>query len=702
MHHLSSFLLLATLFLSCSPKTPPTVQPELPLPPAPVFQVTIPFEQIEKDYAATTPQPLDDAARAKALALGERFSSSATAAYTTFIARLQEPSAPTFDNTVGALDDFRNSLLLGAYELDFLQSVHPDNYLREAAILYRQEAEKYLIALDMNQALYRRMASLAPQREGLNEDQRNLYDDLMLDYSLAGLDRPAEVLDRIRSLKEELSLLQTEFAQNLAKHQDPTLVTAAELTGMDQKFLNQLERRGDMYVIEAITAQVGPLLKHCSNEDLRKTILTKFRNRAAEKNKPLLKQVLHKRQELAKLLGYANHAEVRLIPRMAKTPGRVLEFLEGMHAAFLPRGQEELASLRQLKRDALKDPSVDLFPWDHEFYSNVMREQHFHIDLAKFSEYFPLQAVLENGLFGVYQTLFSVTFREVQRLSYHPDVRTFEVFDGEQKIGTFLLDLFPRPNKYTHAAEFSLKGHKVFSDGTVQLPEAAIVCNFTKPTPSEPSLLTPYEIETLFHEFGHLMHELLSETRYFQQSGTSVKHDFVETPSQLLERWPRDRAIVSRFARHYQTNKPLPEEYLVYMEEEPRFLPGLATLAQLFYATYDLRLHLGEPPADTSAMWRDLSAEFPGAIYVEGTSPEAGFGHLMEYDAGYYAYLWAEVLAADLFAAMRAQGLLDPVAGQRLRALLFAPGGSVDPNTLMLELLGREPDKKAFLAERGL
>ncbi len=699
---LGTLVLSLLAFQACSSKIPPVLLVAGELPPPPEFKPDVSYDAIAKEYAETSPQPFTETSRAAIDEVVTRFTTTTRQAYDRFLASLTDAAPRTFDNTVGALDDFLNSFYLGLYELNYLMNVHPDNYLREVARLYLQEAEKYDIALGMNEALYRAVASLSDQRAVMAPDQRAIFDDMMLDYELSGMTKDAPTRAKIKVLLEQLADLATAFEQHLAKFQDPTVVEPSALEGMDEKFLNQLDKQEGKIVIPLYGTVVNTLLKHCANAELRRIVYTKYRNRAAEKNKPLLAEVLQKRFEVAGLLGLPSHAAVRLKPRMAKTPERVREFLRGLHTAFQQRAVQEMEELVLLKRELTKDPAAVIEPWDLHFYSTILRERRFKVEVQKFPEYFPLERVIQDGLFKVYQTLFSVTFKKVDRPVYHPDVTTYEIWDDDKLIGTFLMDLFPRPNKYTHAAQFGLRKRKILADGSIQLPEAAIVCNFAKPTPTEPSLLPPGEVETLFHEFGHLMHTLLSESRYMSHSGTAVKRDFVETPSQLLERWPMNRSIVQGFARHYKTGEAIPEEYIVYMVEQQRFLSGINTLGQVFYATYDLELHAGQPVADSTALWRELAATFPGVLYLDGTVPEASFGHLMGYDAGYYGYLWAEVLSADMFAEMQRSGLLDPKAGNRLRRIVLAPGGTVDPNDIVREFLGREVDRSAFLEEKGI
>lgn len=673
-------------------------------PPPPVFNVSIDYKKIAEQYKDNDPQELTIERRLEIEQMVDGIAKNMTIAYDELKQSLLSQEGPrTFASTIAPIDKFYHRFRTEISQADFYMNVHPSNYLREVARAYYQEADRYGILLAQDEAIYAMVREAAENDKNLGPEEAMIVKTMLDDYRMAGMDKSAEVRAKIRKLKEQLSELETEFSQNIATAQDPTPVTKADLVGMDDRFLEQLTKKGEGYEIPLYHSVVAKLMQHCANENLRKTVFLKFKNVAKEKNRAILKRVQGLRYELAGLLGFPTHDHAQLSQRMAQDPERVLAFLGDLKQSLLPLGAKEKEQLTALKRETTKDPKAEVYAWDFAFYSNLLEEKTFNIDSHRFPEYFQLERVINDGLFAVYQTIFSLQFKKVDQPTYHPDVMAYEVYSDGKVIGSFLMDLFPRPNKYNHAAEFSHVARRIGEDGAITLPKAAIVCNFTKPTEKEPSLLQPGEVTTFFHEFGHLMHELLSETRYASLSGTNVKHDFVEAPSQTLERWPMDDAVLNKFAKHYKTGEPIPANYIQYMKGSSKFLAGLKNLYQILYATYDLTTHGAPPFMDSTELWEKLAGEITyGLAYAKGTSPEASFGHLMGYDAGYYGYLWSEMMAADIFSTFKEKGTMNVEQGMRLRKGILAKGGSVDPNVLMREFLGREPSNKAFLKEIGV
>lgn len=326
------------------------------------------------------------------------------------------------------------------------------------------------------------------------------------------------------------------------------------------------------------------------------------------------------------------------------------------------------------------------------------------MDSQKIKEYFPADHVTEQML-GVYQKLLGLKFRLIENAAtWHPDVKLYEIADasGGGPIAYFYLDLFPREGKYKHAAAFPLISGRLLPDGSYQKPVAAMVANFNKPAKNRPSLLTHDEVKTFFHEFGHIMHQTVTTARYGRFSGSSTARDFVEAPSQMLENWVWDREVLQSLSGHYlDHSKKLPNELLGKMLAAKNADSGLVHLRQLLFGSVD-QLYHGWPPSNTTAAYARLAKEVSMIPMSDGVHPEASFGHLMGYDAGYYGYLWSKVYAEDMFSRFKAEGVLNPVLGRRYRTEILERGSSRDEMESLKAFLGREPDEAAFLESIGL
>ena len=342
--------------------------------------------------------------------------------------------------------------------------------------------------------------------------------------------------------------------------------------------------------------------------------------------------------------------------------------------------------------------------WEVSFYNNLLMRNKYSIDQEKVKEYFALDNVM-NGLFKITQQLFGVKYVQVADASvWHQDVKAFDVKQDGITIGRFYLDLFPRENKYTHAACFTIRKGKQYG-GVYQMPVAALICNFNAPAAGKPSLLTHAQAVTFFHEFGHVLHNLLTKAELASQSGTSVKRDFVEAPSQIFENWVWNYDALKLFARHYKTGEILPKELFQKMSAARNVGSGLAASAQINYGVLDMTLHdRYDPNGDKSTT--DVAKEVYNSImpfdFVDGTNYQAAFGHLTCYAAGYYGYMWSKVYAEDMFSVFEKNGILDQKTGMRYREAILANGGSKDEFEMVKDFLGREPDQKAFFRSLGL
>ena len=387
-------------------------------------------------------------------------------------------------------------------------------------------------------------------------------------------------------------------------------------------------------------------------------------------------------------------------------PNNVWEFENDLRDKVRPKAEQDIKEMLKMKAKTTGENETTIYSWEAGYYENLILKDNFQLDQEEVRQYFEFNNVT-NGLFTVYQELFNITFRKINKPSvWHEDVLMYEVFDNDSKelIGRFYLDMFPRANKYGHAAAFSVTIGKMTKSGYTK-PATALVCNFPKPTEYQPSLLTHDDVETYFHEFGHLVHGVLTLSPLMYYAGTAVARDFVEAPSQMLENWVWEKESLALFAKHYKTNEVIPDELLDKMFAAKNVNSGTKALQQIYYGVLDFTLHSDFDP-DGDKTTTDIVASLQNEItlypYQEGTHKEASFGHLNGYGAAYYGYKWSEVYAQDMFSIFEEKGVMNKEQGMRYRKIILEKGGTEDPLSLVKEFLGREPNSNAFLRSMGL
>ncbi|NOX54418.1 MAG: Zn-dependent oligopeptidase, partial [Planctomycetes bacterium] len=451
----------------------------------------------------------------------------------------------TFQNTVGAIDDLIVRLRLDTEMLQFMAYVSPDAEERERGQQAEEDVRNWLIGLQQREDLYRAVKAYADRKPELEGERRRLLDHTLRDFRRAGMALPKADRDRLKQLRTELNKLSIQFEKNIREDETRVALTQDELKGLADDWLKTQPFTSGLYLVGMDYPSFLPVMDLCESETTRKKVWIAYKRRAGQKNIQLLERILKLRAEIAKLLGYRHPADFEIEIRMAKNADRVLEFYKKLRPLVRKKAQRDWQEFLDAKRRHTGDPKAKLYPWDQSFYEKRLLREKYAVDTEKVREYFPLNQVLQ-GLFRITQSLYGVTYRDIASEAedrgwrlWHPDVRLFEVTDQAtgEVLGHFYLDLHPRPHKYTHAAQWGLYPRKVWPDGTVQKPLAALVCNFTKPTADKPALLSHDEVETLFHEFGHLLHSLLTEATFGEFSGTATARDFVEAPSQMFEEW---------------------------------------------------------------------------------------------------------------------------------------------------------------------
>ncbi len=647
-----------------------------------------------------------------AIPAGSPIASQLAAAESEIRAILEIPSGRhTFENTIWALDDAMARLDFSTGMTLFMQHVSTNAEERDAGELAEEHLNAWLIDVSKNEALYNAVREAAANKAKLLPEQERLVKFQLRDFRRAGMDLSEIRRAALTEIQKKMSTLRIEFDGNIRDDESAIFVTRDELLGMPDDWVKQLDRAGKLYVLSMDNPTFIPLLDLCDVELTRQRAWMAYKRRGGKDNIRVLEHILDLRAQAAKLLGYKHSADYEIEVRMAKNAETVKEFYRTLRPLVRQKAEQDWNEFVAAKREHTGDPDATLYPWDTSYYQNRLMQQKYAVDSEKVREYFPMQNVID-GLFSITQSLYGLEYREITDRAaslgkplWHPDVRLFEVWDAAENklLGEFYIDLHPRDNKYNHAAQWGLRQHKKWRDGTYEKPLAALVCNFTKPTADKPSLLSHDEVETFFHEFGHCLHTIVSEADYYQFAGTSVERDFVEAPSQMFENWVWDADVLRTFARHYQTGEPFPDELLSGMIAAKNLGSGLLAEHQFYYGLVDLACNTKEDgKVDTTTIATEFFPQVEMYAKIPGVYYHASFGHLTNYAAGYYGYQWSLVYACDMFQRFKELGMLSPSAGAYYREKILARGGTLDGLDLVRDYLQREPDMNAYLIHLGL
>ncbi len=608
----------------------------------------------------------------------------------------------TFANTIEAFETAKALFADQLQPLTFLNRVSPNPKVRSTAQKMEEASDRYSIAVWNRPDLYQAVKSYADKKESLAPADARLLDQILLTFKRNGHGLSAQDKARLQEKQQRLASLESQFKANVNADNGGLDLTREQLRGLPDEFVHGLARAADgKYHVTLKTPDYAPFMQYAQDAEARRALQLLYNTRAADKNLPILTETLRLRHESAQLLGYKSHPDLALDSRMAQTPQRVWDFLNRLVPLLREKGEKELAELLQLKRQDV--PTAQrLESWDPYHYQEKLRKTKYSLDDEKVKEYFPVDRVVE-GTMRVYERILGVKFTEVANADrWNPDVKLFRVNDAQsgEELGYFYLDLYPREGKYSHAAVMSIISGRTLPGGSYLKPVSAMVANLAKPTPGKPTLLPHDEVETFFHEFGHLMHHTLSKTRYASASAFNVARDFVEAPSQMLENFVWEREILNEISGHYKDGSPLPEELFQKMLAARRVhLGALFYLRQVAYGMIDLVLHTAVPQ-ETSIIFNQIMETIALIPVQPGARSEAAFDHLMNgYDAGYYSYLWSEVFAKDIFTRFKKEGLFNPAVGMAWRREVLEHGADRPEPESLKAFLGRAPDEQAFMAE---
>lgn len=611
----------------------------------------------------------------------------------------------TFENTImgyeRAFDNYGNALGMSG----FLSYVSTDKKFRDAANDLQMQISQYMVDVATRRDVYKAIREYTDTNPRLDPVQAKLVKEMLIGFKNSGMDLNDADLEKFKALNKEKAEYIIKFDKNIQEYKDPLAVTQEQLQGLGEDYIQKLSKTDDgKYLVTLDYPDYVPFMQNADDEQARKELEFKFNRRGGQENVELLEKTLTLRREIARLLGYKNHAELRLEDRMAKNPKTVMAFLKDLQKKLKPLGKKEDKEMIAYKNSKTGKNSRTLYSWESGYWSNKFRKENLELDSEKIKEYFPSQVVID-GMLDLFGGVFGITFEPVDIPVWHPDVKAFKIKDkaSGELVAYFYMDLYPREGKYKHAACFGLVEGEEKQDGTYQIPFVAIVANLNKPSGDTPSLLKHSEVETLFHEFGHVLHNALTKAKYSAFSGTSVSWDFVEAPSQMLERWAWDPQVLKKISKHYQTGEALPDDLIKRMIAAKNFGAGGMYLRQDFFAQYDMTLHTADTTPDTTKLYFELTKKIRGLPLTKGTIPQASFGHIMGgYDAGYYGYLWSEVIAEDFFGEFKKNGIFNPETGLKFRREILEKGGTLDEEKMVENFLGRPADNKPFLKSIGL
>jgi Zn-dependent oligopeptidase len=625
--------------------------------------------------------------------------------------------APTFENTIVALD-FSGENLDRLSSIFFnLNSAETCDEMQKIAQEVSPLLTEFSNDIALNEDLFKRVKAVYDQKDSLNltTEQATLLDKKFKGFSRNGALLNEEDKLKLREIDTELAKIKLTYGENVlaeTNNYQLHITNEADLKGLPdgaKEMAVSLAKSKNLegWVFTLDFPSYLPFVTYVENRELRKEITIAAGKKSFQDNefdnKENVKRIVELRHKRANLLGYKSHSDFVLEERMAQNPEKVLSFLNDLLEKAKPASQKEFAQLTAFAKEL--DGIDQLEKWDGAYYSEKLKQKLFNFDDEILKPYFKLENVL-NGAFTIAEKLFGITFKEVFDIDkYHKDVQTFEVLDFEnQLVAIFYSDFFPRKGKRNGAWMTSYKSQSV-KNGINERPHVSIVCNFTPPTETKPSLLTFNEVTTLFHEFGHALHGMLANTTYPSLSGTSVYWDFVELPSQVMENWCYEPEALALFARHYETGEIIPQEYVEKIKESASFLEGMATLRQLSFGILDMTYHgKSQTIADVKAF--EKQAMEGTSLYpdVAENCMSTSFSHIFQggYSSGYYSYKWAEVLDADAFAYFQEKGIFNKEVATKFKDNVLSKGGTELPMELYKKFRGQEPKADALLKRAGL
>lgn len=616
----------------------------------------------------------------------------------------------TYANTCYAYDRALAKVIQEIRLVQTLMNVSPDEEIRTSCI----EAINRLNALSIdelsqNPAIYKALKAYAlgtGRYEKLNVEQEYYIQEILKGFERNGIGLAENEQKEIRKIKKELGALEHLFETAISKDVKRLEVPRDALGGLTDDSIQALERTADgLYVLGVDYPTYLNVIKNCTIVSTRKALWEAFVSRAYPENQRTLQSIIALRDVLARKLGYPSFADYEIDDEMARSCEIVQQFLQDLIKRSRPKAEEEAQRYKpELSFDIVLSEDGAFQPWDIAFVKTQYKKKHFNFDERVVAEYFPAQQTLQ-ALLDIYERFLSLRFKHLDAsMPWHEDVKAIQVEKADGTlVGYLLLDLFPRPNKFTHACHITIVPSLKYTHYDAHPGAGLVIANFPKPSEKHPALWFHRDVVTFFHEFGHALHGLLGATYMASFSGTSVKTDFVEMPSQMFEQWMWDKEIIKRVSSHYKTGQKLPDEIIDTMIALKNFDSGDYVMGQVSLSQVSLDYFKPGEVKDTQAIWRSINKRLrPYIVAPADDYSTCSFGHLTGYGARYYSYLWSQVYAADLFSYIKHHGLLNPEIGKRYRESILSKGGSQPPEKLLHAFLGRAPEKEAFFKNYGI
>ncbi|MDE6649323.1 MAG: M3 family metallopeptidase [Muribaculaceae bacterium] len=643
---------------------------------------------------------------------------------------VNQRSVPTFENTIAAFDRSSWELNRAVLALSNLEGACGDEAYQTAMQNITPLLSEHSANILLNERLFERIKQVYDNRDkavDLTPEEKRLITETYADFADNGAALKGEDRDKYRKLNAELSDLNLKFSQNVTNGMKDKarrmFITEKEAAGLPESIKTAAKAEADaafaeegksndqgLYLITVFAPSYGPFMKYADNRELREKLYRLYNSRNMEgeySNVEILKDIANVRLEIAKLLGHKNFAEYRLGHTMAANPETVMEFLGNLKASYTEPMRKEIAEVQEFARKS-EGPDFVLMPWDYAYWFDKLKNEKYAFNDEDMKPYFELNNTID-GVFGLATKLYGYTFKRNKSIpTYHPDAEAFEVYDRNGDIlGVLYTDFYYRPGKGSGAWMTEFNTETKDDEGNRNVPVISIVMNFSKPVGNDPVLLTPSEVETFLHEFGHALHGLSSQAKYSSLSGTNVYHDFVELFSQFNENYLTEQKFLDTFAKHYKTGKKMPKELIDKFVTASQFGAAYRCMRQLGFGYIDMAYHMIEDPLRASQDIAVFEGEAmkPVKVFdmVEGCLTSPQFGHIFSggYASGYYGYKWAESLDADAFAAFQENGIFDRKTAEKFHKMLES-GGTVDPMELYIEFRGKKPTVDALLKRDGI
>lgn len=609
----------------------------------------------------------------------------------------------TVENTLTAFDNLQYEISDLSMKMGLISGTYADNSIRNTANDQSEKLSIYGSNLTLNERLYKALKRFSTSKIALNASQKKFVSETLISFEKNGMKLSLADRKPLEALNKKLIELGNAFDKNIAESKDSLEFTFDELKGVDAEAINSWKRPNGKYMVYVNGPNAINIGENADKTSTRKAFSLRYSNRAYPKNIAVLDSLLYYRNVYAKKLGFSSYAAYSVTDKMAAKPENVWAFENDLIQKLTPLVTEETKTLKAFKHEISPTETDTLFGYDFGYYSKKMLNSKYKLDEDEVKKYFEMNNTL-NGMFTVYQNLLGIEIKAVTNMPvWDKKVKTFEIWSDGKKIGSFYLDLFPRPNKYTHFACFPMSQY-LKTENSETLPQAALICNFPEGNANEPSLLQHSDVITMFHEFGHLVHWLLGHPKIASQHSFAVKGDFTEAPSQFLENWCWEYDALKLFATHYKTGETLPVDLFNKMKQTKLVNIGFQYISQVAFGltdfTYEDRYDETQKKG-TLKVFKELISlnQLP---FNDASHMICSFGHLNSYAANYYGYLWSKVYAQDMFSIFKENGVMDKATGTRYRKEILEKGATVPEIDMVEKFLGRKPNSQAFLESLGI